>query len=73
MPLILKRREFGENQFSVFDRERYIGRLYKTSRQDWYWGLEPGAAGDAPINGHAATPAEAMAKLTAAWENAARG
>jgi hypothetical protein len=50
------------------DGELYIGRIYKTTRGDWFWGLDHTAAGNRLINGHAATSAQAVAKLKAAWE-----
>lgn len=70
MPLLLHRREFGHDQFSVYDAERYIGRLYKTTRGDWFWGLDPFAAGS--TEGYMASPAQAMAMLTAAWESCSK-
>lgn len=66
MPLILHRREFGNDQFSVHDGERYIGRIYKTRKGNWYWGLDPFAAGS--VDGHAETPDEAMTALVSAWK-----
>jgi hypothetical protein len=66
MPLILHRREFGEDQFSIFDGERYVGRLYKTARQGWYWGLDPFTFG--LIRGHEPTSTRALEMLKAAWD-----
>ena len=68
MPLILHRREFGHDQFSVYEGELYIGRIYKTSRGDWFWGLDHSAAGNRLINGHAVNSALAVATLKEAWE-----
>jgi hypothetical protein len=68
MPLILHRREFGHDQFSVYDGEWYIGRIYKTTRGDWFWGLDHSAAGNRLINGHAPNSAQAVARLKDAWE-----
>jgi hypothetical protein len=50
MPLMLHRREFGTDQFSVCDGELYVGRIYKTRKGNWYWGLDPFAAGS--VYGH---------------------
>jgi len=47
MPLTCRPTEgFGRDQFGVFDGDRKIGRIYKTERSDWFWGLDWLAAGE---------------------------
>ena len=72
MPLILHRREFGHDQFSVYEGELYIGRIYKTSRGDGFWGLDHSAAGNRLINGHAVNSALAVATLKGARNGPSR-
>jgi hypothetical protein len=73
MPLTFRPTEgFGRDQFGVFDGDRKIGRIYKTERSDWFWGLDWLAAGEKLLTDHPGPHEEAMARFEATWERVDR-
>jgi hypothetical protein len=59
----------GPNQFTVFENNRRIGRIYKTSTTDgWFWGVDWFAAGQEMIGACAATREHAFAEFKTAWK-----
>jgi hypothetical protein len=69
MPLILQRQEFCGGQLKVYESQRYIGRIYQTPSDDWYWSVDLLLTeGKKSIDGRAATRVEALKMLRTAWE-----
>ncbi len=69
MPLIMQRQEFGREQFKIYEDQRYIGRIYRTPRDDWFWSVDLLLIeGKRSIDGRVATRAEAIEQLRAAWK-----
>jgi hypothetical protein len=68
MPLMMQRQDLGREQFKVYDGQRYIGRVYQTPKDDWFWSLDLLLLeGKKSLDGRVATRTQALVQLRSAW------